>query len=191
MTSLKQEEQKKCSNRIKTQEFQKFSNLKEINLPLIYFVLVFLALIQGGLNISISRKESIIHPIISRSNEITIKITGTGDLNIVNDIFNPSPDTIYLNDNLETPYATRTKSINIPTDGQTDNTIKLVWEQQLRNLNSIFSGFLHLLEADLSNLDTSLVTHMGDMFYNCPNITSINLANFNTELVESMRSMFY
>ena len=83
------------------------------------------------------------------------------------------------------------KIINIPADGETINTVKLVWNEKLFSLHGMFTNFNHLKEADLSNFDSSSVSHMTDMFYNCPSVTSINFSNFNTSLVEDMRSLFY
>ncbi len=42
-----------------------------------------------------------------------------------------------------------------------------------------------------SNLNTSEVTDMQNMFYYCNNLTSLNVANFNTENVNSWIRMFY
>lgn len=43
----------------------------------------------------------------------------------------------------------------------------------------------------LTNLDTSNVTNMAEMFHGCINLTSIDLSGFNTGNVTSMKSMFY
>ena len=45
-------------------------------------------------------------------------------------------------------------------------------------------------ELDLSSFDTSNVTNMGFMFYNCSKLTSLDLSNFNTSNVTDMGSMF-
>lgn len=46
------------------------------------------------------------------------------------------------------------------------------------------------VNIDLSNLDTSLVTSMNNMFSNMRTLTSIDISNFDTSLVTSMESMF-
>ena len=43
---------------------------------------------------------------------------------------------------------------------------------------------------DLSALDTSQVTNMSSMFYNCQNLTTLDLSNFDTTKVEKATSMF-
>ena len=161
---------------------------KIINFSQIIFFLAFLTLIQVGLNLSKLNNELSMK---SKANEITIKINGTGNLYIVKYNFYNAPNSIYLNDNLQRTHTTAYKSIFIPTDGQIVNTVKLVWDNKLISLNKIFYGLLHLLEADLSNLDTSLVTNMEGMFYNCQSLTSVNLANLNTTLIENMGFAFY
>ena len=157
----------------------------------IYFLLIILQLIQVGLNLSFTKKDGFQFQMKSHSNEITIKIQGTGDQYVVYEYFYKCPDSIYLNTVLTNSIGSNCKIINIPTEGETTNTVKLVWNDKLQSLNQLFTNFTHLKEADLSNFDSSSVSHMGDMFYNCPSITYINFSNFNTSLVESMRSLFY
>ena len=47
-----------------------------------------------------------------------------------------------------------------------------------------------LREINLSNVDTSNVTNMCDMFGSCSSLTSLNLSSFNTSNVTDMSSMF-
>lgn len=51
--------------------------------------------------------------------------------------------------------------------------------------------FSSLQSIDLSNLDTSNVIYMGEMFYDLPSLTSIDLGNFDTSNVVDMRNMFH
>ena len=52
-------------------------------------------------------------------------------------------------------------------------------------------GELFVLESlDVSHFDTSKVTLMSFMFYNCRLLTSLNLRNFNTSSVNNMTWMF-
>lgn len=44
--------------------------------------------------------------------------------------------------------------------------------------------------SGIENLNTSEVTDMRSMFYECSALTELNLSNFNTEKVTSMREMF-
>lgn len=54
--------------------------------------------------------------------------------------------------------------------------------EELRSLTSI---------SGLENLNTTHVTDMSKMFYNCYNLNSPNLSQFNTGNVEKMNEMFY
>ena len=47
-----------------------------------------------------------------------------------------------------------------------------------------------LTSLNLSNFDTSKVTHMNNMFNDCSSLTSIDLSNFDTSKVEWMNTMF-
>jgi surface protein len=53
-----------------------------------------------------------------------------------------------------------------------------------------FAGCESLQSLDLSNWDTSNVTHMGAMFYYCSNLQSLDLSNWDTSSVTEMRYMF-
>ena len=56
------------------------------------------------------------------------------------------------------------------------------WFKDMINLTDIYDMYL---------LNTSKVTNMGSMFYNCPKLTDIELMWFNTEKVTDMSYMFY
>ena len=54
-----------------------------------------------------------------------------------------------------------------------------------------YSGRTSLATVDLGNLDTSKVTYMNKMFYNCKELTTLDLGNLDTSNVTDMSSMFY
>ncbi len=59
------------------------------------------------------------------------------------------------------------------------------------NSASLFCGMFNLVSIEsLERVDTSNVTDMQDMFYNCEKLASINLSNFDTSKVTSMHWMF-
>ena len=61
-----------------------------------------------------------------------------------------------------------------------------------RSCCSWFSGCSNLTEINnISNLDTSNVTDISYMFYNCSSLTSLNVTGFDTSKVADMRSMLY
>ncbi len=53
-----------------------------------------------------------------------------------------------------------------------------------------FLGFDKMTSIDLSALDTSEVTNMGDMFCGCSRLTSLDVSNFDTSNVTNMSGMF-
>ncbi len=55
---------------------------------------------------------------------------------------------------------------------------------------STYSKFSNCTSMDLANLDTSNVTDMKYMFYNCSKLPTLDLSNFDTSNVTSMRLMF-
>ena len=54
-----------------------------------------------------------------------------------------------------------------------------------------FSEFGNLTSVDVSELNTSNVTNMFQMFDSCGKLTTLDLGNFDTSNVESMNNMFY
>ena len=78
------------------------------------------------------------------------------------------------------------------------NLKKLKKIEGLTNLNTskvttmsqMFEYCLSLTSLDLSNFKTENVQNMSKMFYECKKLTSLDLSNFNTENVLDMRYMF-
>lgn len=56
--------------------------------------------------------------------------------------------------------------------------------------NSMFQGYTGV-ELDLSNFNTSNVTDMNNMFFNCSSLTELDLSGFNTSNVTSMYGIFF
>ena len=61
---------------------------------------------------------------------------------------------------------------------------------QVTDMSAMFYNCESLASLDLSNFDTSRVTDMEDMFYYCKSLTSLDLSNFNTSQVTDMGAMF-
>ena len=55
----------------------------------------------------------------------------------------------------------------------------------------MFYDCANLTSLDVSHFNTSHVTSMRDMFFGCSRLTSLDLSNFNTAKVEDMSYMFY
>ena len=61
---------------------------------------------------------------------------------------------------------------------------------QVTNMHQMFEN-CGAKELDLSNWDTSKVTDMSTMFSTCNNLEKINVKSFNTKNVKSMQEMFF
>ena len=73
-------------------------------------------------------------------------------------------------------------------DGKYKITYK--FENNLKNLCSLFNGCSLLTSIDLSEFNAEEVIYMRSMFYECSSLTNINFSNFNTENVIDMSFMF-
>lgn len=62
---------------------------------------------------------------------------------------------------------------------------------KVTNMRSMFYECSSLTNLDLSGFDTSNVTNMDFMFKGCGNLTSVNLSSFNTSNVKNMSCMFW
>ena len=68
------------------------------------------------------------------------------------------------------------------------------WSYTFNGNEHLFSSFFsinYIKEIDLSNFDTSSVTDMAYMFFDCKGLTSLNVSNFNTSSVTNMTGMFF
>ena len=74
------------------------------------------------------------------------------------------------------------------------NTSKVVFKDfdtsSVTNMGNMFYNCGNITTLDLSNFNTSAVTNMGSMFSNCRNLTTLDLSNFNTSAVTNMSNMF-
>ena len=62
---------------------------------------------------------------------------------------------------------------------------------QVTDMHNMFYNCYHLQTTDFSGFDTRKVKDMSNMFYNCGSLKSLDISNFNTSEVTDMRSMFY
>ena len=61
----------------------------------------------------------------------------------------------------------------------------------ITDMSSIFYNCSSLTDLNISNFNTSNVTNMSNMFYYCSKLEYLNLNNFDTSNVENMSGMFY
>jgi surface protein len=66
------------------------------------------------------------------------------------------------------------------------------WETSgVTHIQSVFHTCESLTSLDVSNWDTSNVDFMKYMFYGCDNLTQLDVSNFDTSKVDNMSYMFY
>ena len=119
------------------------------------------------------------YPSGAQPNSITLKIKGSGNQYILNPNFSPCPHFLYFNGKRITVDKTDCSTLFIPPDNSI-NTVKLEWRIKLTNLNGIFANMENLIEIDLSDFDSSLVTDMTNMFAGCSSLISIDLSHLVT-----------
>ena len=124
-----------------------------------------------------------ISKILSHLNQITLKIRGSGQINIFDSNLIPYPSKIKVNE-----YdVTVSNSIYLASY---HNTIKLIFDSKVSNCNNMFQYCNMINEIDLSEFDSSVVSQMDYMFDGCTSLTSINFNNFQTSQVTYMRYVF-
>ena len=123
------------------------------------------------------------------STTITLKIRGIGykkvfglDIISANQLY---PNYIYINGEKQE----KTKSDQYLN--QTDNFVKLVWNNNIRNCSYLFYGCKDIYEIDFSYFATSQIIDVKFMFGLCESLTSLNLSNFITSSVTDMWLMFH
>ena len=79
-------------------------------------------------------------------------------------------------------YSSVTKVVFDPTFADARPTSCYYWFRKMSNLTTI---------TGISYLNTSQVTHMNNMFYECSGLTSLDVSHFNTANVLGMTGMFY
>ena len=69
-------------------------------------------------------------------------------------------------------------------------TLEYLYINNIKDMDSTFSGCTNLTSVNISDWDTSKVTRMGWMFNGCSSLTSLDLSNWDTGNVTAMHSMF-
>ena len=124
-------------------------------------LLLFLIIFQSLLEINILNK-----PFISFLSQIKLKISGTGNIDILYSEFNKSygsyfPDEIYLN---QSKIENMNSTIYL---SQRDNIITLKWNKTLQSCYRMFYNCKNIVEIDLSSFNSTNIRSMKEMFYGC------------------------
>ena len=97
---------------------------------------------------------------IRNTSKITLKIKGTGNLNILSNNFE---NFSYLNEVFINGNRTETVA-NKYEFSKTDNDVELRFEDSITSCRNMFNGCSKIIEIDLSNFNTSKVISMFAMF---------------------------
>ena len=120
----------------------------------------------------------------SQPSVVTLRYNKTGPVRILNGQFSEKPNRVYINDTLLDEF-----SYIIYLENET-NPVRLEWDNQLTTCKNMFKDLREIAVIDLSGFDSSLVTDMSYMFYNCSTLIEVNLTGFKTSKVTNMAGMF-
>ena len=107
---------------------------------------------------------------------IKLKIKGIGEKNAFSSRYQQKyrPNKVYINDIPQ-------KNVNYSYFfNQLDNTVELIWNDDIKYFGYMFANCFDITEVDLSNASSSQIYNTGSMFSNCTSLKSINLNNFDT-----------
>ena len=104
---------------------------------------------------------------------IKLKINKIGSNNILGKSFKSAypPNEVLIN-GIKIDSITYNYKFN-----QTNNDLVLMWNNSIKNTANMFIECSSIIEIDLSNFDSSLVTDMSYMFYKCISLVYLNLSN--------------
>ena len=129
--------------------------------------------------ISFSRK-------LNSNNEIILKVKGGGIfVQFLKADLSPENRPFEVIINNENKGYTTGCTLNEP-----ENTIIIKWDSPINTCENLFYNLYNILEADLSNFDSSQSTSMCGMFQRCTSLRTINLKNLDTSKSVNMASMF-
>ena len=119
------------------------------------------------------------------NSEIHLVIEGSGNQQVINQNFNPTPDEVLVNGNSITPC----KTCDLPSNSINNVTLKFN-SQIITTCENMFMGLTNIIEIDLSNFDASHSLSMYNMFNGCTNLKKITFGNMVTSSVKDMEAMF-
>ena len=171
---------KEYNVKIQNKQFQNMiHNIKPIKSILILFKLIII--IQLFIQV-LSNNTCLL--IKSKFSQITLKIYGYGNKKVFNSTFNNYPDEMFIN-------GVKAEKVNNSYYLiQSNNTIELIWNDDIYDCQYMFSGCSDINEIDLSHFYSSKANRTNYMFANCSSLTSINLVHFDTSNVKYMNRMF-
>ena len=77
------------------------------------------------------------------------------------------------------------------TNSVSINNLKMLDTSKVTNMSSMFYDCSNLTDLDVSGFNTSNVTNMSSMLYGCRSLTNLDASGFDTSKVTNMSLMFY
>ena len=126
------------------------------------------------------------------SNEIKLKVKGTGLKNILGSSFSYNLNChseIYIKDKLVQNYT----DCHYILINDIDSEIKLIWENNVifESISGMLNNCTDITEIDMTNFDTSSVIDMSNTFALCSSLKILKVDNLNTANVLTFENMFY
>ena len=170
--------------------FEKYSKkIIHIQFTFKIYFLIFKSILISFMNFPIIFVENELKRFLFKSYEVTLKIKGSGNINILSDnFFNKyNPNRIYINNTI----SLIKNEHNFNNSENTINIVKINFNiGKIDTTESMFYNCSKIIEINLSKFDTSESTSMASMFSKCSSLISLNLSNFNTSKVGMMDNMF-
>ena len=70
-----------------------------------------------------------------------------------------------------------------------NNTIEIIWENNLYSTENMFEGCSNITEIYLSNFNSSLVNNTKNMFYGCSSLITLDISNFNLSRIGEVKEI--
>ena len=119
------------------------------NIPINLSISLFFIINFIFINNSLSKENLLYFTKLNLDSEITMKIKGTGEQNILSNYYGGElPDIIYVNDII---YNNDNKRI-VKNLNQTENIIKMIWNTSTTSCNGMFYPLSNILEIDFTIL---------------------------------------
>ena len=140
-----------------------YQNFTSPNQILLFMIIIFLLSRN-----SLSEKSILRHLNDYYFSEIHLVIKGSGPQNILSDIFIYEPSEVLVNGISQ--GNTRSKTCTLTGE---ENNVTLRFEEQLETCENMFYEIENIIKVDFTDFDSSKVTNMTSMFYNCSNLEKI------------------
>ena len=164
----------------KKQNIDKYVENKYLNFQSFFHIFAFI-LLDFFLPLSLSYKTRKLYS----TSIVNMFIRNSGKNKILSQNFQTSPDKIIINSMV---VDSKTISYKFTTS---NNTIQLIWDNQITNCSYMFSGCKTITGLDFSNFNSSNVVDMNQMFYQCNELEYLNISNLDTSSVTNMNMMFF